>query len=450
MPWPPELRLRRLGRRLAASLSRLLQLALVGAAVGLACWPLNLLDRCQDSLLQRLPAFGGAWNGTALLLLLAPLPLLPVLLLLQARIWPQGAGSGIPQTLVCLEQPQHTPQLMALSATLQRLGLWAIATLALLPLGREGPVVHLGAVVLVALRRRWPTLLAWLGHPERLAVAGAAGLAGGFNTPLTAVIFLVEELLGRMLPRLLWPALVVAVLAALVSSLGGQPLFALGVLAQAVPEPLQLLWALPLGLLAGLCGAVMAALVLAVSDRLGPSLQRRPLRLGLVLGSALALLALASGGAGGGDGEALMVALLRGQGLHGFSVAALLARLLGPALALGAAVPGGLIDPALALGALLGRLLGDPLGLGPLAPALAMAAALAGATQLPVVSLMFSLRLAGDQQLLPGVLLAAVLGAGVGRLVLRRPVYHALADRLGAAISPLPPATAGTPPPAAG
>jgi H+/Cl- antiporter ClcA len=281
-------------------------------------------------------------------------------------------------------------------------------------------------------------------------VAGAAGLAGGFNTPLTAVIFLVEELFGRLLPRLLWPALVVAVLAALVSSLGGQPQFALGVLARAVPEPLQLLWALPLGLLAGLCGALMAALVLAVSDRLGPSLQRRPLRLGLLLGGALALLALVSGGAGGGDGEAVMVALLRGQGLHGFSAAALLARLFGPALALGAAVPGGLIDPALALGALLGRLLGDPFGLGPLAPALAMAAALAGATQLPVVSLMFSLRLAGDQQLLPGVLLAAALGAAVGRLVLRRPIYHALADRLAAAISPPPPAAAGTPPPAAG
>lgn len=431
MPWPPELRLRRLGRRLGAGLARLLQLALVGAAVGLACWPLNLLDRCQAALLQHLPAFGGAWNGTALLLLLAPLPLLPALLVLQARIWPRGAGSGIPQTLVCLEQPQRTPELMAPAATLQRLGLWAIATLALLPLGREGPVVHLGAVVLVALRRRFPSLLAWLAHPERLAVAGAAGLAGGFNTPLTAVIFLVEELLGRILPRLLWPALVVAVLAALVSNLGGQPQFALGVLAQAVPEPLQLLWALPLGLVAGLAGALMAALVLVVNDRLGPSLRRRPLPLGLALGAALALLALASGGAGGGDGEVLMVALLQGHPLHGFSAAALLARLVGPALALGAGVPGGLIDPALALGALLGRLLGDPFALGALAPALAMAAALAGATQLPLVSLMFSLRLAGDQQLLPGVLLAAVLGAAVGRLVLRRPIYHALAARLG-------------------
>ena len=59
-----------------------------------------------------------------------------------------------------------------------------------------------------------------------------------------------------------------------------------------------------------------------------------------------------------------------------------------------------------------------------------MAAALAGATQLPAMSLVFVMRLAGDQQFLPGLLMAAVLGAYSGRLLLRRPVYHALAELL--------------------
>jgi H+/Cl- antiporter ClcA len=57
-----------------------------------------------------------------------------------------------------------------------------------------------------------------------------------------------------------------------------------------------------------------------------------------------------------------------------------------------------------------------------------MAAALAGATQLPVLSVVFTLRLAGDQQLLPGVLLAAVLGAYVSRLLMPKPIYHALSE----------------------
>ncbi|MFN5463846.1 MAG: chloride channel protein, partial [Cyanobacteriota bacterium] len=76
--------------------------------------------------------------------------------------------------------------------------------------------------------------------------------------------------------------------------------------------------------------------------------------------------------------------------------------------------------------------LGEGLGIGSLAMALCMAAALAGATQLPVVSLMFSLRLMGDQQWLPGVLLAAVLGASMGRLLMPTPVYHVLAKKLEA------------------
>ena len=53
---------------------------------------------------------------------------------------------------------------------------------------------------------------------------------------------------------------------------------------------------------------------------------------------------------------------------------------------------------------------------------------LAGATQLPVITVLVALRLAGDQQLLPGMLVAAVLAALVSRLVLPQPIYHALAE----------------------
>jgi H+/Cl- antiporter ClcA len=411
-------------------LQQILQLALVGVVVGAACWPLNLLDRWQDNLLHHLPAFGALWHASSLVLLLAPLAVMPVLLILQARLWPGAAGSGIPHVIACLEDPSRTESLMAPAPTLQRLLLWSIASLALFPLGREGPVVQLGAAVLVALRTRFPHLLGWLGARERLAVAGAAGLAAGFNTPLMAALFLVEELIHGCLPALIWPGLVVASLAALVSGWGGQPEFALGLLPATVVEPLQLLWAVPFGLGAGLLGTLMVKLLLTLNAHCLPLATRRPLRTGLVLGAALALLALMSGGAGCGDGEALMALLVRqGQGPSSAPLA-LLARLLGPGLALSVGVPGGLIDPALALGALLGRTLGDPLGIGPLALALGMAASLAGATQLPLMSLMFSLRLMGDQQWLPGILLASVLGAGVGRLLIRRGVYHALAEQM--------------------
>jgi H+/Cl- antiporter ClcA len=220
------------------------------------------------------------------------------------------------------------------------------------------------------------------------------------------------------------------VAAAGISNLGGQGEFSLGLLQDMRPEPLQLLWAVPLGIGCGLLGGLFARLIVAATARLTPLARRRPLRAGLLLGLALAGLLLLSGGGSGGDGETLMRHLLQRPQEEQALWIQLLVRLIGPALALGASVPGGLIDPALSLGAVLGQLVTAPLGLGALGMALGMAAALAGATQLPVTSLAFVLRLAGDQQFLPGLLLAAVLGAYSGRLLLRRPVYHALAELL--------------------
>ena len=419
-----------LSRLVSGALQRILPLGLLGMAVGLACWPLNLLDRAQDQLLQRLPAYGTHWTVPALLMALAPLVVMPMLLWLQAGPWSDGAGSGIPQTMAVVQDPARGETLLSPRPTLRRLVLWSLASLALFPLGREGPVVQVGAAVTQALRRRWPRLLQSLPPSDLVAVAGAAGLAGGFNTPLMGVVFLAEELTGRFSAGLIWPALLVCVSAAGISNLGGQGEFALGLLRQMPPEPLQLLWAVPLGIGAGLLGGLFARLIVAATARITPLARRRPLGTGLLLGLSLAGLLLLSGGGSGGDGELLMQQLVETpQQLHEPWLQ-LPVRLIAPALALGASVPGGLIDPALSLGAVLGQLLTAPSGLGALGIALGMAAALAGATQLPVMSLTFVLRLAGDQQFLPGVLLAAVLGAYSGRLLLSKPVYHVLADLL--------------------
>ncbi|WP_254938291.1 chloride channel protein [Cyanobium sp. Morenito 9A2] len=414
-------------------LQTLLQLALLGLAVGAACWPLNLMDRLQAQWLGRLPAFSGqGWTAPGLLLAASPLVVLPLLLGLQADRWHEGAGSGIPQTMACLENSADAEGLMAPRPTLQRLALWSAATLALMPLGREGPVVHVGAAVAHGLRRRWPGLLKDLQVPDLLAIGAGAGLAGGFNTPLMGVVFMAEELTHRFQLTVILPALLVCSSAAAFSHLGGEPMFGLGLLSSPAFESDQLAWALPVGVLGGLLGAGFSRLLLETSRLLLPHLRRRPLRLGLLLGGLLAALALLSGGSSGGDGETLMSQLIEAAG-EPFTplgwMGLLLARLVGPVLALGGGIPGGLIDPAFSLGAVFGdgllRLFGaDPhLGL-----ALGMAAGLAGATQLPVMTIVFAVRLAGDQQLLPGLLLAATLGAYTGRLVLDQPIYHALAE----------------------
>lgn len=426
----------RLRASMAALVRELLHLALLGLLIGVACWPFNLLDRAQDRLLGLLPTFSGLpWSPLSLALACSPLLVVPLLLLLQRGLWARGAGSGIPQTMASIDDPEQADRFLGGRPTLQRFGLWAAATLALLPMGREGPVVHVGAAVAQALRRRFPALAPRLAPEHLLALGAGAGLAGGFNTPLMAVVFVMEEFVGRFQGSLLWPALVACAVAAAFSNLTGQPMFALGRLSADSAELVQLLWAVPIGVLGGLLGALFGWMLLSFSRWSAPVARRHPLALGLAVGACLSGFLLLSGGASGGDGERLMVHLIgggaAGDGLLPAGPGTLLAlvlRMIGPVLTLGLGIPGGLIDPSFAFGALLGRSLAALAGLGAMGTALGMAAGLAGATQLPVATVLFALRLAADQQLLPGLLLAAVLAAYVSRLILDRPIYHALRD----------------------
>lgn len=418
-----------LAPKLRQGVQHIAQLLLLGLLVGLACWPLNLIDQWQDQLLHRLPAFSGdGWNLSHGLLATSPLLVMPLLLRAQAGRWRDGAGSGIPQTMTSLEDPDQARTLMASRPILQRLVIWSIASLALFPLGREGPVVQVGAAIARSVRQRWPRLLTALNPSELMTIAAGAGLAGGFNTPLMGVIFMAEELTGRFAAQLIWPALVVCGVAAEISNLGGEPQFSLGMVHPGLVEGSQLLWGLLLGVVCGVAGGLFAWMLLQTTRALGPRLRRQPLRWGLLLGGVLVLLSWISGGASGGDGEALMGWMIAAAPEHQISWVVLIARLLGPVLALGAGIPGGLIDPAFAIGAVLGNLIGQLGDQGLFGIAFGMAAGLAGATQLPAMSVVFALRMAGDQQLLPGVLMAAVIGAYVGRLWMRKPVYHALTE----------------------
>jgi H+/Cl- antiporter ClcA len=131
-----------------------------------------------------------------------------------------------------------------------------------------------------------------------------------------------------------------------------------------------------------------------------------------------------------GDGSAVVADLIsRGGNLpFGEALNVLFARLLGPVLALGAGIPGGLIDPALAIGAVAGNLLrplfdseGALLGI-----TLGMAAGLSGTTQLPLFSTLFAMRLCGSQELLPGLLTSSAVAAVISRVTQPLAVYHGL------------------------
>ncbi len=413
-------------------------LVVVGIAIGLACWPLNSLDRVQTSLFALLPTRGETWTSLGLVIASLPLVVMPVLLLLQRGAWRAGAGSGIPSTMNALDDPSVMRKALAAPGTVQRGLLWSIATAAMFPLGREGPVVQVGATVARALHPRLSRWLPSLNERQMVAIGGGAGLAGGFNTPLLGAVFMLEELTTDYAIRTLWPALVIGVAAAGFSNFGGEPLFGLGIINVMTPEIEQLLMAIPIGIAGGVVGGLFSKSLVWATARLKPFAQAFPIRTGLLLGAGLTLLALSSWGTSTGDGEPLLQQLIdEGMPMSGSnqsdfqlgltSLWITIARVIGPMLALAPGVPGGLIDPALTFGGLMGYTICAVMGLSQhLGIALGLAAGLSGATQLPLVSIVFAWRLTGDQQLFAGLVLAAVIAAYTGRLIARQPVYHAL------------------------
>lgn len=434
---------------LSVGLARLLRhtllLPLLGSLVGLACWPLNAIDRLQDTLLGVLPAYSGdRWTLYGVLLASSPVLVMPVVLVLQAGVWRGGRGSGIPQSIRSLSDLREENTDMGVAPTLQRASLWTLASLVLMPLGREGPVAQVGAAVAHGLRHQLAAWLPSLTPAQLLAIGCGAGLAGGFNAPLMGLVFVAEELTSSFSTTLVWPTLLVCGMAAWIGDLGSQPMFALGRLNTLSPETEQVLWAVPVGLVVGLLGSAFSWVLLRLTIMLRPRVSRRPLRYGVMLGIALALLALTSRGASAGDGEQLMSTFLDGSGpfdgqtigVHQrtgdqllLKLAVTATRWIGPLIPLASGVPGGLIDPSLTLGGVLGygglQALGGDAHLG---LALGMAAGLAGATQLPAMTVIFCMLLAADQQLVPGLVVAAVIAAYAARLLQREPIYHALAQ----------------------
>ena len=205
-----------------------------------------------------------------------------------------------------LEDPSRLPKAMAAAGTVQRGVLWSIATVAMFPLGREGPVVQFGAAVARACHRRFGSWLPSLSERQMVAIGGGAGLAGGFNTPLLGAVFMLEELTADYAIVTIWPALVISVAAAGFSNIGGEPMFGLGVLNIAAPESEQLLMAIPIGIVCGLIGGAFNRGLVWLTKRLarwsGSPLNRAS--------SRFEVLALLSWGTSTSDGEALVRQLI--------------------------------------------------------------------------------------------------------------------------------------------
>src|ERR1700756_2563651 len=178
------------------------------------------------------------------------------------KYFPDARGSGVPQTKAALFAREGVISVRTILGKF----FCTSATLASgIPLGREGPSVQVGAGIASVIGRR-------LGlRPEKvkglLPVGAAAAVAAAFNTPLAAVLFALEEIVGDLHA----PVLGSVVLASATSwgvlrlILGNSPLFK--VPQYQLVHPAEFTAYAVLGVAAGFVSVAFVKLLLGMRER---------------------------------------------------------------------------------------------------------------------------------------------------------------------------------------
>ena len=223
---------------------------LIGALVGAVVVAFILVTENLGSRIY--PHGGAAWRRLVT-------PVLGALFsgFLLKKYFPDARGSGIPQTKVALFIQGGRIKLRTV------LGKFLCSSVSLasgLSLGREGPSVQIGAGIASVIGRRLNL------PPERLKqllpVGGAAALAAAFNTPIAAVLFSLEEIMGDLHAPLLGSVVLSAATSWVVLHLflGDEPLF--HVPAYHLTHPGEFLAYAVLGLIGGLFAVCFTKLTL--------------------------------------------------------------------------------------------------------------------------------------------------------------------------------------------
>ncbi|MFA5521996.1 MAG: ClcB-like voltage-gated chloride channel protein [Castellaniella sp.] len=294
-------------------------------------------------------------------------------------------------------------------------------------IGREGAMVHLGAMAASAIGRfaRFSTFRLRL----LVACGAAAGVAAAYGAPLAGALFVAEIVLGSMAMQSLGPLLIAAASANLTMRMTGhyQSIYAMPGLVSV--EGLALLPFVALGLIAGLAApAFLKVLALArtVFRRSGLAL---PWRLGL--GGALLGLVLIWHPEVAGNGYSVVSALLHDPWSWQLVVLVLALKVLATALTVGSGAIGGVFTPALFVGAALGTLLGmgmdwlwPELGIPlPMATLVGMGSFLGAATSAPLMALLMIFEMSLSYQIVLPLMMACVVAYFVSRAVAEVAMY---------------------------
>lgn len=413
--------------RLSENRLFLILAVVIGLLTGLAVVAFILVSERLGARLY--PSAGAPWRR-----LVVPIAGSLAIGFLLFRFFPQARGSGIPQTKAALFAHEGY---ISLRTVLGKFFCTSATIASGIPLGREGPSVQIGAgigSILGRLLRLRPDQVRGL-----IPVGAAAAVAAAFNTPMAAVIFSLEEIMGDLNAPVMGAVVLASATAWLTLRvcLGNHPLFKVATPYQLVSSSEFAVYAI-LGIVGGLVSAAFTGLLL----RLRATLLRLPAHtrwaqpvLGGVLVGVIAWFVPQILGVGYG----LVGDAINGNLAIKLMLLLLVLKLVAVAVSFASGNAGGIFGPALFMGAMTGGLVGTlahhlfPLSTAnPGAYALVgMGAVFAGVIRAPMTSVLMIFELTQDYAVIVPLMISNMVSFFIASRLQHEAIYEAIAIQDG-------------------
>ncbi|HLI63121.1 MAG TPA: chloride channel protein [Terriglobales bacterium] len=364
---------------------------------------------------------------------LAPMLTGLVIAVLVIHIFPRARGSGVNQTKAAL---YIYDGVIPFSTVIGKFVTSALALGSGQSLGPEDPALQIGAGLASVMGRK----LKLSREKLRLIapVGAAAGLTAAFNAPITAVLFVIEEVIGRWTAGILGAVVLAAISSAVVERwfLGDEPLFH-------VPAYHLEHWG-ELGAYAslGVIGGFASLAFVKYMGYLRPKLRQypswtqyfQPAAAGLLIGFVGIRFPQIMG-----PGYSYMDQAMHEQ--YTWQILAILGalKILATGLSFSSGTPGGLFAPVLFMGAMIGGAVGMaerqivpylaiPVGAYAL---VGMGTLFAGILRAPMTSVFMILELSGNYSIIVPVILSNTIAYFISRTFQPTPIFDLLSRQDG-------------------